>query len=145
MASSSSQGDKQASLLLMKQMKQLDKNPVEGFSVGLKDDDNIFLWEVIVIGPEGTLYEGGMFTLELEFPKTYPNMPPTARFVSKFFHPNVYEDGRVCISILHPPGDDEFGYEQANERWLPIHSVESILMSIISMLRYFLRIHFSLH
>ena len=35
---------------------------------------------------------------------------------------------------MHPPGDDEYGYESASERWNPIHSVESILVSVISML-----------
>jgi len=35
---------------------------------------------------------------------------------------------------LHPPGDDKWGYEKAEERWLPIHTVESILISVISML-----------
>ena len=56
------------------------------------------------------------------------------RFVSPMWHPNVYPDGRVCISILHPPGEDDYGYEQASERWLPIHTVESIAVSVISML-----------
>lgn len=61
-------------------------------------------------------------------------MPPTLRFVTEMWHPNVYKDGTVCISILHPPQDDEFGYEKASERWLPVHSVESILLSVISLL-----------
>ncbi|KAK4520108.1 uncharacterized protein ATC70_008238 [Mucor velutinosus] len=50
------------------------------------------------------------------------------------YHPNVYPDGTVCISILHPPGDDKYGYEQASERWSPVHTVETILLSVISML-----------
>ncbi|KAH1114772.1 hypothetical protein J1N35_008150 [Gossypium stocksii] len=45
-----------------------------------------------------------------------------------------YPDGRVCISILHPPGDDPNGYELASERWMPVHTVGSIVLSIISML-----------
>jgi len=35
----------------------------------------------------------------------------------------VYPDGRVCISILHPPGEDPNGYELASERWTPVHTV----------------------
>jgi len=46
----------------------------------------------------------------------------------------VYPDGRVCISILHAPGNDPNGYEQASERWSPIQTVETIMLSIISML-----------
>ena len=46
----------------------------------------------------------------------------------------VYPNGEVCISILHPPGDDPNHYEQASERWSPIQSVEKILISVMSML-----------
>ena len=47
----------------------------------------------------------------------------------------VYPDGKVCISILHPPGtDSQNSQETAAERWRPIHGVESIILSVISML-----------
>jgi len=46
----------------------------------------------------------------------------------------VYADGRVCISILHAPGDDPMGYESSSERWSPVQSVEKILLSVVSML-----------
>ena len=47
----------------------------------------------------------------------------------------VYPDGKVCISILHPPGVDQFNsLETADERWRPILGVESIILSVISML-----------
>jgi ubiquitin-conjugating enzyme E2 G2 len=46
----------------------------------------------------------------------------------------VYPNGVVCISILHPPGDDPNHYEQASERWSPIQSVEKILISVMSMI-----------
>ncbi|KAI8058473.1 ubiquitin-conjugating enzyme E2 7 [Syncephalis plumigaleata] len=123
----------QAALLLQRQLQELNKNPVEGFSAGLADD-NIFEWDVLIIGPPNTLYEGGFFKARLTFPETYPIQPPKLRFLSKMWHPNVYESGEVCISILHPPGDDKWGYEKASERWLPVHTVETILISVISML-----------
>lgn len=47
---------------------------------------------------------------------------------------SVYPDGRVCISILHAPGDDPMGYESSAERWSPVQSVEKILLSVVSML-----------
>lgn len=47
----------------------------------------------------------------------------------------VYPDGKVCISILHAPGEDRFNeQESADERWRPILGVESIIISVISML-----------
>lgn len=46
----------------------------------------------------------------------------------------MYPDGRVCISILHTPGEDPLGYESATERWSPVQSIEKILLSVVSML-----------
>jgi ubiquitin-conjugating enzyme E2 G1 len=46
----------------------------------------------------------------------------------------VYENGEVCISILHPPEEDKYGYESAAERWSPVQTPETILLSVISML-----------
>jgi len=48
--------------------------------------------------------------------------------------PVVSKTGDVCISILHDPGEDKYGYERPEERWLPIHTVETIMVSVISML-----------
>jgi len=56
---------------------------------------------VLFEGPEGTLYEGGYFKAVLKFPNDYPNSPPDMQFKSKMWHPNIYPDGKVCISILH--------------------------------------------
>lgn len=76
-------------------------------------------------------------------------MPPKLQFISEMWHPNgiiaaavfilikkflVYLDGTVCISILHEPGEDQYGYEKPEERWLPVHTVETIMLSVISML-----------
>ena len=113
---------------------ELSRHPIEGFSAGLVDDCNVFEWQVTVMGPPDTLYEGGFFTCNMTFPNDYPNSPPKVKFVSEMWHPNVYQDGRVCISILHSPGDDPHGYEDASERWSPVQTVETIMLSIISML-----------
>ncbi|KAH0952811.1 hypothetical protein HN011_000411 [Eciton burchellii] len=124
----------QSALLLRKQLAELNKNPVEGFSAGLIDDNDIYRWEVLIIGPPDTLYEGGFFKAHLQFPKEYPLRPPRMKFITEIWHPNIDKNGDVCISILHEPGDDKWGYEKASERWLPVHTVETILISVISML-----------
>lgn len=54
--------------------------------------------------------------------------------VDSFISYTVAKNGDVCISILHEPGEDKFGYEKPEERWLPIHTVETIMISVISML-----------
>lgn len=60
--------------------------------------------------------------------------PPPLELTTGPRGPTVYPSGLVCISILHPPGDDPNHYEHASERWSPIQSVEKILISVMSML-----------
>ena len=114
---------------------ELSKNPPDGVSIGLGEDDNIFEWEVLMIGPADTFYEEGFFKAKLVFPQDFPNNPPKMTFLTEILHPNVYQGGDVCISILHPPGDDPHNpQELAIERWRPILGVEAVIVSVISML-----------
>ncbi|KAK7541938.1 ubiquitin-conjugating enzyme/RWD-like protein [Phyllosticta citribraziliensis] len=121
--------------LLGRQLKQMqtDKD-IPGISVGLVDN-NVFEWEVmLMISDDCKFYGGGFFRARLSFPSEYPLLPPKMKFETPIFHPNIYPSGDVCISILHPPGDDKYGYESASERWSPVQTPETILLSVISML-----------
>ncbi|KAK8800333.1 hypothetical protein WA171_004966 [Blastocystis sp. BT1] len=121
--------------LLQRQFQELTLNPPEGISVGLKDEVNLFEWTVVMEGPMDTPYEGGIFKAELIFPFDFPSRPPTMRFISPMWHPNIFSNGCVCISILHPAGRDEMNLqEREDEKWRPIISVEAILLSVQSML-----------
>ncbi len=60
--------------------------------------------------------------------------PRAARASREALTAAVYPDGRVCISILHPPVEDSTGYESAAERWSPVQTPATILLSVISML-----------
>ena len=132
-ASSSSASNNSAVRALQMELKSLQTSPVEGFTVTC-DGANIFKWTVAIFGPPGTLYQGGYFKADLKFPNNYPYSPPAMRFLSKVWHPNVYENGDLCVSILHPPVDDPHSGEMACERWNPTQSVRTILLSVISLL-----------
>lgn len=119
---------------LAMEYKSLQEEPVEGFRVKLINDDNLFEWEVAIFGPPDTLYQGGYFKAHMKFPHDYPYSPPTIRFLTKVWHPNVYENGDLCISILHPPVDDPQSGELPCERWNPTQNVRTILLSVISLL-----------
>lgn len=75
------------------------------------------IWNAVIFGPHDTPFEDGTFKLTIEFTEEYPNKPPTVRFVSKVFHPNVYADGGICLDILQ-------------NRWSPTYDVSAILTSI---------------
>ncbi|KAJ6360216.1 hypothetical protein OIU77_004258 [Salix suchowensis] len=76
---------------------------------------------LLFFGPDDTPWDGGTFKLTLQFTEDYPNKPPTVRFVSRMFHPNIYADGSICLDILQ-------------NQWSPIYDVAAILTSIQSLL-----------
>jgi ubiquitin-conjugating enzyme E2 G1 len=117
---------------LQSEFKQISKDKNYFYSIS-PSSDNFFEWNFLLIGPPDTIFEGGIFKGKLNFPKDYPNRPPKLKFITEMFHPNIYKSGLVCISILHE-GVDEFGYESVSDRWTPTQSINSIMMSVLSML-----------
>ncbi|KAI0537836.1 ubiquitin conjugating enzyme-like protein [Xylaria digitata] len=125
-----------AGSLLQRQLKEINTaKDLSGISVGLVRDSNVFEWEVsLMINDDCKYYGGGIFRAHLTFPPDYPHMPPKLVFQTPIpFHPNIYPSGELCISILHPPGEDTYGYESASERWTPVQTPETILLSVISL------------
>ncbi|KAI6175352.1 Ubiquitin-conjugating enzyme E2 1 [Aphelenchoides bicaudatus] len=105
---------------LMRDFKKLQEDPPAGVS-GAPTEENIMIWEAVIFGPVDTPFEDGTFKLSLEFTEEYPNKPPTVKFISKMFHPNVYADGSICLDILQ-------------NRWSPTYDVAAVLTSIQSLL-----------
>ncbi|GMM44616.1 E2 ubiquitin-conjugating protein [Pichia kluyveri] len=119
---------------LLRELKEITKNPIDGIIASPLNDNDLFHWRCIITGPNDTPYEFGIFEAILNFPSDYPLSPPTMKFLTPIFHPNIYKDGKVCISILHSPGNDPLNYESADERWGPLQSIEKILLSVSSMI-----------
>ncbi|ODM20811.1 hypothetical protein SI65_03864 [Aspergillus cristatus] len=121
-----------AERILMNEYKSLTQE--DWVNIDLQNED-MFNWKIglIVLNPE-SMYYGGYFTATMKFPSNYPYSPPEFRFLRPLCHPNIYSNGKLCISILHPPGEDEMSGELASERWSPAQRVESVLISILSLL-----------
>ncbi|KAI1182251.1 ubiquitin-conjugating enzyme/RWD-like protein [Nemania serpens] len=117
---------------LMMEMQDLSKE--KWVNIDLVND-NILRWRLglIVLNPDSA-FNGGYFKAEMTFTEEYPYQPPTFRFLIPIYHPNIYPDGKLCISILHTPGEDVTSGEQASERWSPLQGVESVLRSVLLLL-----------
>jgi hypothetical protein len=49
-------------------------------------------------GPEGTVYDGGIFYVDIIIPPQYPFEPPKMKFITKVFHPNISsQTGAICL------------------------------------------------
>uniref|UniRef100_A0A3B1ITH3 Ubiquitin conjugating enzyme E2 C n=1 Tax=Astyanax mexicanus TaxID=7994 RepID=A0A3B1ITH3_ASTMX len=85
------------------------------------ESDNLFKWIGTIDGAQGTVYEGLRYKLSLEFPSGYPYSAPRVKFITACFHPNVDENGFICLDIL-------------KDKWSALYDVRSILLSIQSLL-----------
>jgi ubiquitin-protein ligase len=63
-------------------------------------DDSMVNWSAVMKGPEDTPYEDGSFTLSIVIPNNYPFSPPTVRFETKVYHPNIDTSGNICLDVL---------------------------------------------
>jgi len=73
-------------------------------------------------GPTDSPYEGGIYKLELFLPGEYPHVPPKVRFLTRIYHPNIDNVGRICISTLK------------EDSWSPALHIRAVLISIQSLL-----------
>ena len=66
----------------------------------LEGEVDLFLWHCKIPGPTGSMWEGGLYPLDLKFTENYPNAPPECYFPQHFYHPNVYPAGKVRALLL---------------------------------------------
>ena len=93
------------------------------------DKSNFMKIYLMIIGPKGSPYEDGFLFFELIFNDKYPFDPPKVTFLNMNqnvrIHPNLYSNGKVCLSIL--------GTWQG-PKWLPTMSLNTIALTIQSIL-----------
>jgi ubiquitin-conjugating enzyme E2 C len=108
-------------------------SPTPGISA-FPNDADLLNWTATIDGPSETPYAGLTFKLAFSFPSTYPLTAPAVTFKTPIFHPNIDFSGRICLDIL-------------KEKWSAIYNVQSVLLSLQSLLGepnkyvYFLRMH----
>ncbi|CDW54780.1 ubiquitin conjugating enzyme family protein [Trichuris trichiura] len=91
------------------------------------------IMKVLITGPDQTPYQNGCFEFDLFFPVGYPFTPPKMTFLTTNggelrFNPNLYQDGKVCLSILNTwEGRPE-------EKWNPYCSLLQLLVSIQALI-----------
>ena len=84
-------------------------------------DNSLSYWQASIKGPPNCPYEGGLFFLHLEIPKSYPMRPPIPRFITKMFHPNISYHGDIGVDML-------------GQNWSLALTIPKVLVSIQSLL-----------
>jgi ubiquitin-conjugating enzyme E2 Z len=104
------------------------KEPIENTFI-YYDEDNVFEIYLLIIGPKSTPYEGGFYFFKILFPNEYPYKNPDVKFLTTQkhirFNPNLYDNGRVCLSILGTWSGPE---------WSSVMTMTSLILSLQSLL-----------
>ena len=103
-----------------KELENLTNDPPLNCSAAPEGED-MYNWTGTIIGPQGYVYEGGIFSLSISFPPNYPFKPPKIRFLTKIYHPNINSTGGICLDIL-------------KSNWSPALTITKVLISICSLL-----------
>ena len=115
------------------------KTPLPCYATGSifirHDQERLDVMRCLISGPEDTPYEGGLFVFDVLLPEGYPAVPPQMKLETTGggrvrFNPNLYEDGKICLSLL---GTFHGGHE--SEKWNPqVSSIYQLVLSIQSQL-----------
>ncbi|KAK4055427.1 hypothetical protein OIO90_003265 [Microbotryomycetes sp. JL221] len=105
---------------IIKETQRLVADSPPGISA-IPHEDNLRYFDVLIAGPDGSPFEGGMFKLELFLPEEYPMSPPKVRFLTKLYHPNIDKLGRICLDIL-------------KDKWSPALQIRTVLLSVQALL-----------
>lgn len=97
---------------ILAEYQNFQRDPPEGCKVMFVD--SLFHWEAIMIGPQSSPYAGGVFLLDIHFSDQHPFKAPKVTFQTKVFHPNINQQGGLCLETS----------------WCPITTILHVLLVI---------------
>ncbi|KAI0141357.1 small conjugating protein ligase-like protein [Pestalotiopsis sp. NC0098] len=122
----------QSIIRITKEIGDIQRHSDLSLAVAFRDHDvrNV---KALIIGPHETPYEFGFFEFNVKFNKEYPRKSPSVTATTTNsgrcrFNPNIYANGKVCLSILGTWRGER------GEEWSPAQGLESILLSIQSLM-----------
>ncbi|KAI8066410.1 ubiquitin-conjugating enzyme/RWD-like protein [Gongronella butleri] len=106
---------------IQRELQGMVKASPPGITAGPVDDD-MFHWTGTIQGPENSPYKGGTFKIDVVFSADYPFKPPKVKFLTKVYHPNIDDDGAICIDLLK------------SDAWKPATKISQVLEALAMLL-----------
>ena len=114
---------------LISDIKDLIINPLTSHGIYyIHDEENMLKASALIIGPSDTIYADGFFLFKFKIPHNYPYAPPVVTFHTQGsnirFNPNLYRNGKVCLSILNT---------WKGEQWTSCQTLRSVLLTLVTL------------
>ena len=106
---------------ILKEIKEMKESQPLNISLIPINENDYFNFKGIIIGPDYSPYENGIYYLSIKIPTDYPSKPPKCKFLTKIFHPNIHSNGSISLDILE-------------DQWSPALTIPNVLLSISSLL-----------
>jgi ubiquitin-conjugating enzyme E2 D/E len=103
---------------IQKELLTMQKDPLE--EMELQSGEDLHSWQLLLKGTGE--YAPGTYKLQLLFPQEFPFKPPQVKFLTRIYHPNIDQDGQICLQLLKP------------DKWKPSTSVRQLLLEIIALI-----------
>lgn len=106
---------------ILKELRRARKDNNDEFAFRA-DEENIRNWSAVIKAPAETPYENFYYKIQISIPEDYPIEPPTAKFITPIFHPNIhFKRGDICLNIL-------------KTEWTPAWGIQTLCTAIQSLL-----------
>eukprot|EP00667_Euglena_gracilis_P027549 EG_transcript_34142 len=107
---------------IQKELQLIAAGAPKEYRVRVKDGTDNRKWEVTLLGPKGSCYEGGKFLVAVDIPQEYPFKPPLFTFATKIYHPSIkIDDGSICGEIFSD--------------WKPSIQISDVINDLLELLR----------
>lgn len=117
---------------IIKDIMDMRNNPLTDQGIHYThDDEDMTQGFAMIVGPTGTPYAHGYFLFDIKFPTDYPTSPPQIKFMTQDstttktrFNPNLYRNGKVCVSMLNT---------WHGEQWSGCQTLSSVLLTLCTL------------
>jgi len=105
---------------LQKELGDIRKSNLKSFRDIQVDESNLHNWQGLLV-PENSPYNKGAWRIDIVFPAEYPFKPPKISFRTKIYHPNIDENGQVCLPII------------SAENWKATTKTDRVIQALVTL------------
>lgn len=106
---------------IQRELVDLAKDPPANCSAGPVNQKDLFHWHGFIVGPPDSVFQGGVFKVDITFPTDYPFKAPRCQFLTKVYHPNINRNGSISLDILR-------------DYWSPSLTITKVLIELYLLL-----------